>query len=183
MKRVFDFVCAALGLIVLLPILICVAIAIRCTSPGPAIYTQQRVGRWGKTFVMYKFRSMALGAEKSGFSTAQGDPRITPIGRFIRKSSIDELPQLLNVLKGDMALVGPRPYVPAQESDYDAAAWAERHSVRPGITGLAQVRVRSTGTREQVLSYDLEYVRSHTFLGDITLLLQTVITLRRSASN
>lgn len=183
MKRAFDFVAATVGLIVLSPVLLVVGLVIRLTSPGPAIYSHHRVGRGGQTFVMYKFRSMSIGADKAGFSTAAGDPRITRVGRFIRKTSIDELPQLLNVVKGEMALVGPRPYVPAQEADYEPAAWRERHSVRPGITGLAQVRVRSAGTREQVLTYDLEYARSHSFAGDLMLLLQTVTTLRSGASN
>jgi len=183
MKRAFDTLGALAGLVFLSPLLLLVGLIIRITSTGPALYSQVRVGRGMRPFVMYKFRSMAVGADKAGFSTASGDPRITTVGQFIRKTSIDELPQLLNVLKGEMSLVGPRPYVPAQEADYDDEDWRERHTVRPGITGLAQVKVRSAGTREQVLAYDLEYVRGRTFAGDLALLAGTVTALLRSASN
>lgn len=182
-KRAFDFLAACVFLLLLAPLLVLVALVVRLTSPGPALYFQTRVGRHQVPFRMIKFRSMVVSADKSGFSTASGDPRITAVGRVLRKSSIDELPQLLNVIAGDMSLVGPRPYVPAQEADYAPEVWAERHSVRPGITGLAQVRVRSQGTREQVLAYDLDYVRNYRFAGDVAILLGTVRTLFSGKSN
>lgn len=183
MKRTLDCMAAAAGLVFLSPLLLVFVVLIRATSQGPAVYRQQRVGKGARPFTMFKFRSMRQGADKSGYSTATGDPRITPLGQFMRKTSIDELPQLLNVLKGDMSLVGPRPYVPAQEVDYAPEEWRERHSVRPGITGLAQVRVRSAGTREQVLAYDLEYVRTHNLKLDVSLLFGTLGTLLSGPSN
>ncbi len=124
---------------------------------------------------MVKFRSMVANADQiGGYSTAAGDPRITPIGRFVRRTSIDELPQLLNVLKGDMSLVGPRPDVPAQEELHDPADWQERHKVRPGITGMAQALSRGTATVEERLAMDLKYVREQSLWLDLKIIWWTV---------
>ena len=136
-----------------------VAVWIALDSPGGALYRQKRVGLGGKIFEVYKFRSMVSDADKiGGYSTQTGDARITKSGRFIRKTSLDELPQLFNVLKGEMSLVGPRPDTPMQEVNYTPEEWAKRCSVRPGITGLAQATLRSAATPEERTQLDLEYV-------------------------
>lgn len=175
MKRLFDIVVSCILLLLFLPIMIGVAIAVWRDSPGPIIYTQTRVGRDRQPFGIYKFRSMVTDADKiGGYSSAKGDTRVTRVGRFIRKTSLDELPQLINVLKGDMSLVGPRPDVPAQETQYTPEDWIKRHSVRPGITGLAQATARSAATPEDRTRLDLEYVDTTSLYRDITILSQTV---------
>lgn len=158
MKRAFDILASLLLLLILWPIMVLVAVWIALDSPGGAVYRQKRVGLGGKVFEVYKFRSMAVGSDRAGYSTAECDPRITKPGRLVRKTSLDELPQLLNVIKGDMSLVGPRPDTPMQESNYTPAEWAKRCSVRPGITGLAQAMLRSEATPEERTRLDLEYV-------------------------
>jgi lipopolysaccharide/colanic/teichoic acid biosynthesis glycosyltransferase len=137
-------------------------------------FRQVRVGRGGRDFGLFKFRSMVRDAAAIGpYSTAAGDPRITRVGRFLRRTSIDELPQLLNVLLGDMSLVGPRPDVPAQRSLYSAPDWQLRCSVRPGITGLAQAELRSEATPQQRLDLDLRYAREHGLLMDLCIVART----------
>jgi lipopolysaccharide/colanic/teichoic acid biosynthesis glycosyltransferase len=174
MKRLFDIVCSAFGLLLLVPLFALTALLIFVYDRGPVFYLQQRVGRGGRSFGIYKFRSMHTDADqRGGFSTAANDPRITGIGRVLRRSSIDELPQLLNVLKGDMSLVGPRPDVPKQRVLYTDAEWTERHSVAPGITGLAQATLRSSGTEDQRKALDLEYVRKQSLGFDCRILLLT----------
>lgn len=161
MKRLIDFVLALFTLIVMSPVLLAVGAAVYFSDRGNVFYTQQRVGRGGRHFSMLKFRSMVLNADRlGGYSTADGDPRITAVGRFIRKTSLDELPQVLNVLAGDMSLVGPRPDVPAQRSLYTEAEWEIRHRVRPGITGLAQATLRSSATPEERKRLDLHYAQN-----------------------
>ncbi len=175
LKIVFDRI-VALGAIILLylPVLLPVWVLIRVTSKGPAIYSQVRVGKDCKPFHLHKFRSMVVGADAHGFQTEQNDTRITPVGRLLRKTSLDELPQLFNVLMGDMSLVGPRPDTPMQQSNYTDSDWKLRHSVRPGITGLAQVSGRSDlGTAER-LACDLDYVHNHGFARDMAILLKTL---------
>jgi lipopolysaccharide/colanic/teichoic acid biosynthesis glycosyltransferase len=175
MKRLIDFFLSLSGLICLTPVFFLVGLAIYLHDRGPIFYKQQRIGRSGKAFGIYKFRSMQLNADKvGGFSTAANDPRITGIGRFIRRTSLDELPQLLNVLKGDMSLVGPRPDVPKQRILYTEAEWAERHLVAPGITGLAQATLRSSGTEDERKALDLEYVRRQSLRFDCWIMLLTV---------
>ncbi|MFU1477808.1 sugar transferase [Roseovarius sp. C7] len=174
MKRLFDIVMTFGLLLLFAPIMIAVALAVRLDSPGPAIYRQIRVGRNLSRFGIYKFRSMVADADQiGGHSTQPGDTRITKVGAFIRKTSLDELPQLLNVLKGDMSLVGPRPDVPAQEAQYTPEEWRMRHSVRPGITGLAQATMRSSATPEDRTNLDLEYVKSASFINDLRILFWT----------
>lgn len=174
MKRLLDVGLAFLALLVLSPLLLLTAFAIAAKDGWPVLFKQVRVGQGGREFGIYKFRSMVKNAASIGpyYTAGADDPRITRVGRFIRRSSIDELPQLLNVLCGDMSLVGPRPDVPAQRSLYSAADWQARCSVRPGITGLAQARIRSEGTFEQRLALDLDYVRRSAGLGGIWLDLQ-----------
>lgn len=175
MKRLFDFLVALAVLALIWPLLLLLVLIVRCDSPGPVLYRQQRVGQGGKIFAMYKFRSMVSDADRiGGYQTNQGDPRITRSGCWLRKTSLDELPQLLNVLFGDMSLVGPRPDVPAQQERYTPEEWQERTSVRPGITGLAQATLRSAATHQQRLALDLQYVRDHSLLIDLKILALTV---------
>ena len=175
MKRLLDVLLAAIALVLLSPLLAATALAVLADSGRPVLFRQQRVGQGGRVFGMYKFRSMVRDAAARGpYHTSAGDPRITRVGRFIRRTSLDELPQLLNVLAGDMSLVGPRPDVPAQRALYTEADWAERCRVRPGITGLAQARLRSQATEAQRLALDLEYVRTHSLWLDLRILGWTV---------
>lgn len=151
-----------------------IGILIKLETSGPMVFTQQRVGFNGKLFSICKYRSMYIDSEKQGsHSTSTNDPRITRVGRFIRATSLDELPQLINVLKGEMSIVGPRPDLMIQKADYIPEDWNLRISVRPGITGLAQVNGRSNCTFEERLHYDIEYARSHSFLLDLKILFKT----------
>lgn len=175
MKRVFDIVLAFVLLLVISPLLLLVSVLIKFDSDGPVLFFQERVGRYGNSFRMLKFRSMVSNAAKLGsYMTADNDPRITRIGRLIRRSSVDELPQLINVLFGDMSLVGPRPDVPAQRVEYTDEEWETRHRVRPGITGLAQATLRSAATPEQRKSMDIDYATNPSFKRDMHILLLTV---------
>ncbi len=165
----------SLLLLALWPLFVLVGVLVALETPGGAIFRQWRVGRRGVRFVVYKFRSMTAGADRNGpHFTSAGDPRVTRVGRWIRKLSLDELPQLLNVVKGEMSLVGPRPDTPRQETDYLPEDWQERCSVRPGITGLSQATLRSSATPEQRLYRDLEYVRSASLGLDLKILALTV---------
>lgn len=176
-KRLFDVVVSlVLGVVLLIPMLL-LALLIRIDSPGPAIFKQERLGKDGKPFVMYKFRSMRLDAEKHGPQWAkENDRRCTRLGRIIRKSRVDELPQLWNILRGDMSLVGPRP---ERAHFYDIFEvyipnFRERLSVRPGVTGLAQVNGGYNLKPEEKIVYDLEYIRSRSVRMDLYCILQTV---------
>lgn len=174
MKRTFDFFCSLVAIVILLPLMIGVAVAIYFSDFGPVLYKQKRIGQRGHEFFIYKFRSMVIDADKlGGYSTVDSDPRITKVGRFIRRTSLDELPQLLNVLSGSMSIVGPRPDVPAQRSLYTDAEWTLRLSVRPGITGLAQATLRSAATEAQRKELDLQYARQVSLLKDIQIILLT----------
>ena len=183
-KRLFDLLLSALALLLLSPLLLSTALAVWREDGRPILFRQVRVGRGGREFGMYKFRSMVKNAAAIGpYHTASDDPRITRVGRFIRRTSLDELPQLLNVLLGDMSLVGPRPDVPAQRVLYSEADWAARCSVRPGVTGLAQARLRSAATPEQRLEMDLRYAREHGLWLDLRILGWTVGRLSGKGSN
>jgi len=174
LKRVFDIAVSLLLLVILSPILLLVALLIRAHDGGPVFYRQQRTGLHGRTFSILKFRSMVLNADKiGGYSTATGDPRITGLGRVLRRTSLDELPQLINVLRGDMSLVGPRPDVPAQSALYSPDEFTKRNSVRPGITGLAQASLRSAATSEERKRLDLEYVDRAGLVFDVKIMLLT----------
>ena len=175
MKRIFDFIISLALLIMLSPFILLISLAIIIETKGGIFFIQERVGQSTKPFQMYKFRSMVEGANQKGpYFTAEGDPRITGVGAFLRKTSLDELPQLLNVLKGDMSLVGPRPDVFAQRPNYTQEEWEKRASVQPGITGLAQVTARNTATPEQRTALDLEYVDNASFGLDLKILFLTV---------
>lgn len=184
MKRLLDVAGALALLAVLWPVLLVAAIAVVLDDGWPVLFRQRRVGRGGREFGMYKFRSMVRDAAEIGpYFTADADPRITRVGRFLRRSSIDELPQLLNVLRGDMSLVGPRPDVPAQRALYSDADWALRCSVRPGITGLAQALLRSQATQDQRLALDLRYARENSTWLDLRILVWTLRRLGGAGSN
>lgn len=184
MKRLLDITLAALALALLWPVLLLAALAVLLQDGPPVLFRQTRLGLGGRPFGMLKFRSMKRGAAAAGpFFTRPGDARITPVGRFLRRSSIDELPQLINVLRGDMSLVGPRPDVPAQRACYSDAEWAERCSVRPGITGLAQVRLRSEGTEAQRLALDLQYTRTASVWLDFKIMWWTLGRLSGRGGN
>lgn len=184
MKRAFDVSLSLIALILLSPVFVAVAAAVALESGRPILFRQTRLGLGGREFAMYKFRSMVRNAAAIGpFHTANGDPRVTRVGRFLRRTSIDELPQLLNVLAGDMSLVGPRPDVPAQRSLYSDADWAKRCSVRPGITGLSQALLRSEATEAQRLALDLRYAREHSLWLDLRIIGWTLGRLGGKGSN
>jgi lipopolysaccharide/colanic/teichoic acid biosynthesis glycosyltransferase len=184
MKRAMDIVVAGLALLLLSPVLLATAAAVAIDSGFPVLFKQVRIGRGGGTFGMYKFRSMVKDAAAIGpFNTSANDPRITRVGRFIRRTSLDELPQLLNVLSGDMSLVGPRPDVPVQRSLYNDADWAMRCSVRPGITGLAQALLRSEGTEDDRRELDLRYVRERSLWLDLRIIGWTLGRLTGKGAN
>ncbi len=179
MKRLLDIVLSAAALIAFSPLLLACAAAVVLSSEGGAFFTQERVGLGGRPFKMYKFRSMVKDASTIGpyFTATSNDPRITRVGAILRRTSLDELPQLLNVLKGDMSIVGPRPDVFLQRSIYTEEEWNLRNSVRPGITGLAQARHRSAATLEERKALDLEYARRASVLLDIWIILLTIKTV------
>lgn len=184
MKRLMDVALSLLALLVLSPVLVGTALLITLESGLPVLFRQTRIGLGGREFGMYKFRSMVKNAASIGpYFTSANDPRITRVGRFIRRTSIDELPQLLNVLLGDMSLVGPRPDVPAQRQLYAEADWAARCSVRPGITGLAQALLRSEGTEAQRLELDLRYIREVSVWFDLRIMFWTLGRLTGKGSN
>ena len=181
MKRTFDVIVAGFLLLAVLPIMALVALLIALESGFPLIYRQERVGHRGVSYTMLKFRSMRKDAEGDGRPTwaAANDARVTALGRFIRRSRIDELPQLINVLKGDMSLVGPRPERPVfvKMLTEQIPFYGVRNSVKPGITGWAQVRYSYGANVEQSmrkLEYDLYYVKNHTIFLDLLILLETV---------
>lgn len=189
LKRTVDITASATALLLLSPVFLVTSLAIRKDSDGPAMFTQKRIGKDGKLFDIYKFRTMVPDADKKLFEMLEkdekareeyklnkklkNDPRITKLGNFLRKTSIDELPQLINVLKGDMSLVGPRPYLPREIDDmgsyYDTIIES-----KPGITGLWQVSGRSNTTFEERLHFDKEYNENKSFTYDMGLLVKTV---------
>lgn len=179
-----DVVLSGVALLVLLPVLLATASAVAIESGWPVLFRQRRVGLGGREFGMYKFRSMVKNATSIGpWFTSKDDARITRVGRFIRQTSLDELPQLWNVLAGDMSLVGPRPDVPEQRADYTQQEWELRCSVRPGITGLAQALLRSEATQEQRVGLDLQYVRNHGPWMDLKIMWWTLARLSGKGSN
>ena len=184
MKRLRDLGLSMLAMLALAPVLVIVALAVLAHDGRPVLFRQLRVGRHAAPFGMLKFRSMIKDAASQGpYFTNAGDSRITPVGRFIRRTSLDELPQLFNVLRGDMSLVGPRPDVPAQRSLYTDAQWVERHSVRPGITGWAQAKLRSEGSDADRLALDLRFIRERSLWLDIQIMLWTLGRLSGKGSN
>lgn len=193
-KRLLDLVGGTLLLLLLSPVMLVVAIVIRATSPGSAVLVQERVGKGGKVFAFYKFRSMfntmdraedesfarayinsklRPATESDGVFKPANDKRVTPIGKFLRKASLDELPQLFNVVKGDMSLVGPRPSMPYEVDVYKP--WHFRRlEVLPGITGLAQINGRSSLTFKDIVKIDIDYIERRSLLLDLKILFKTV---------
>jgi lipopolysaccharide/colanic/teichoic acid biosynthesis glycosyltransferase len=200
-KRTIDVVASLLGIIVLAPTFLGIAILVKLSSKGPILYKQQRVGLLGKRFVFYKFRSMQVdndpaihkeyvknlmtggkagheaSSDKGKVFKIRNDPRVTPFGRFIRKASLDELPQFFNVLKGDMSLVGPRPPIPYEYESYDI--WHRRRVLlmKPGITGLWQVRGRSSTTFDEMVRMDIKYIREWSLWLDFKILIRTPLVV------
>jgi exopolysaccharide biosynthesis polyprenyl glycosylphosphotransferase len=178
LKRSCDALLSALCLLAALPVGLVIGVLIKLSSPGPVFYLQNRVGYGGRVFRLLKFRTMIDNAESEcGVTLASpNDPRVTGIGRFLRRFRMDELPQLVNVLRGDMSFVGPRPERPEFVESFlqDVPGYNERHKVKPGITGLAQVRSSYDTTAENKLKYDLAYIYNYTFSLDILILLQTI---------
>ena len=184
MKRLTDILLSLAALVLLSPVLLLAAMAVMLDSGLPILFRQTRVGLKGREFGMFKFRSMVKNAASTGpYFTDTNDVRITRVGQFIRRTSIDELPQILNVLLGDMSLVGPRPDVPVQKSLYAPEDWARRCSVRPGITGLAQVLIRSMGTHQSRLDLDLRYISEQSTLADIKIMWLTLARLNGKGGN
>ncbi|RLA82151.1 MAG: hypothetical protein DRG31_07810 [Deltaproteobacteria bacterium] len=180
-KRIFDVVAASLGLAFLLPLFPIIAFAIYLDSPGPIFYTQLRVGRGGRLFRLYKFRSMVPDAEKEKPVWArEGDPRVTRVGRILRRTHLDEFPQLINILKGDMSAVGPRPERPefVEELSKEIPFFRVRHAVKPGMAGWGLVKYGYASSKEDSLyklQYDLYYIKHWSLWLDVVILLKTVI--------
>ena len=184
-KRTFDMILSVCLLVLLVPIFATIAwLSYRESGNWKTIlFLQPRVGLHGRLFRMLKFRSMVIdAAEKGKYYTVRDDPRITRLGRFLRKYSLDELPQLINVLKGEMSLVGPRPDLPVQQQLYAPEEWALRCSVRPGITGLAQATLRSGATEEERKRCDLEYAKKPNLGLDLKIMLLTINQVLRIGS-
>lgn len=180
-KRAFDFLGALFLLLLTLPFWGLIALFVFLQDGGAPFFLHERVGQGGRRFRLWKFRSMVRDASKlGGYQTHQGDPRITRLGAFLRKTSFDEFPQFLNVLAGDMSLVGPRPDTPMQQADYPPEIWEARCSIRPGITGYAQVMQKGGLSDADRTTLDLEYIARQTFALDLWILAQTaLIVLRR----
>ena len=194
-SELFDRIAAALGVAVLGPLIALLSLLVKLSSPGPALFKQERIGLRGRTFTMMKFRTMTDNAQKvwappqrvNDFSTfvfhsIWPDKRVTPLGRIMRRASLDELPQLFNIFRGDMRLVGPRPDEPYLVEQY-RPEFHRRHDVKPGLTGLAQVSGRSDLTYSQMMAYDLNYVDHHPFARDLAILARTLsVVLRKEGA-
>jgi exopolysaccharide biosynthesis polyprenyl glycosylphosphotransferase len=179
-KRIIDVILAFIGLIVASPIMVIISIAIKLESRGPVFYCQERVGKNGRVYTMYKLRSMYENAEENGAQWAEeDDPRVTKVGKFIRRTRLDELPQLFNVLKGDMSLVGPRPERPifTYQFNEQIPGFINRLQVKPGLTGWAQVNGGYKLTPAEKLEYDLYYIENRTIWLDIKIMLKTIMVV------
>ena len=195
-KRWLDLVLASTGLLILAPLMVCLAALIMIDSPGAPIYGQRRVGRLGVPFTLWKFRSMYAGSSQAIHHQAsldwfsgrpigdryksENDPRITRLGKYLRRASLDELPQLLNVIKGEMSLVGPRPLMAYERLRYEDS-YFERELVRPGVTGLWQVSGRDRLSAQEMMALDLRYVRGWSLIMDLTILAKTITAVLRDA--
>jgi lipopolysaccharide/colanic/teichoic acid biosynthesis glycosyltransferase len=199
-KRLLDLLLASAALVVLAPLLAALWLAVRLTSPGPGVFRQERLGRDERPFTMYKFRSMATGNDDAvhrayvsrmltttpvtaapGLYKLADDPRVTRLGAWLRRTSLDELPQLVNVVRGDMSLVGPRPVL-AWEAELFSETVRTRFRTRPGLTGLWQVSGRARLTMPQALELDVEYVRRQSLWLDLTIMARTLPAMRRGTA-
>lgn len=177
-KRLFDFIVSLFAVILLSPIMLIVGVLIKKEDKGSVIFKQKRGGYKQRHFNIYKFRTMVLNAENQGlgYKTEENDPRITKIGTTLRKYSLDELPQLFNVVKGDMSIVGPRPALTVQTDVYDNYQKI-RLEVKPGITGLAQVNGRNSLSWDERIKWDVEYVKNQSFLLDMKIIFSTILII------
>lgn len=179
-KRILGLIFSLVGFIILIPIFLIISILIKLTSKGPIFFKQERIGRNGKIFNMYKFRTMIVNAENIGDGIrvrSMNDPRITKIGKILRRTSLDELPQLINVIKGDMSLVGPRPpvtYHPYNGYNNYPENAKKRFIVRPGLTGLSQIKYRNGVSWDKRIEIDVKYTENISFLEDIKIILATI---------
>ena len=179
LKRIFDLLISLPVMILLLPVFVIIVIAIRLSGKGPAIFKQERAGKNGQSFMFYKFRTMRVDVDPFGPSPKSGkDPRLTKVGMLLREYSLDELPQLFNILKGDMSIVGPRPLYVSQMVEWNGRQ-KKRLLVKPGLTGLAQISGRGKLTREEKLELDVKYVETASFLADIKTILVTIAQVFR----
>jgi O-antigen biosynthesis protein WbqP len=174
MKRTFDTVVSLVAILLLLPVMVIVAIVVRWSSPGPALFVQTRVGRQERSFKCYKFRTMATGAPLAGSHDVSAS-WITPTGRRLRSTKLDELPQLFNVLRGDMSLVGPRPCLPSQDEVIKARRQRNVFSIRPGITGIAQLAAIDMSTPDALAEADRRYLETQSFASDLSLIFATLV--------
>ena len=183
-KYTFDFIASLAALLLLSPLFLVFCVAIKLSDHDPAFFKQKRLGKGGKVFEIYKFRTMVVNAEKMGDGLVvqtEDDPRITRVGKFLRKTSLDELPQMLNVLKGDMSIIGPRPPVTYHPYDgyenYPERA-KKRFDMRPGITGLAQVEKRNSASWDERIEIDVKYVEQFSLLMDIKIFFKTFLSMK-----
>lgn len=187
LKRAFGILFSSLGLLITSPIMLIVAILIKIESPGPVIFKQQRIGKYGKVFEIYKFRSMCQNAEKtgSGVYSDKNDSRVTKVGKFIRATSLDEIPQFLNVLKGDMAFIGPRPPLTYHPWTFDKYTEHQKKmfDVRPGLTGWAQVNGRKQVEWHKRIELNVWYVEHISFLLDLKIIFSTIFKLFKDDKN
>lgn len=185
LKRLFDLVFASLLLLLTLPLYLIIAVAIKLDSRGPVVFSQRRLGKNGREFHMYKFRSMVVDAEKDGVYSDNKDPRVTRVGKFLRKTSLDELPQCFNILRGDMSVIGFRPpltYHPWPYEEYTPEQ-KKMFAVRPGITGWAQVNGRRTVQWPKRIEMNVWYAENVSLLLDVKILLMTVFKVLRGVDN
>ncbi len=178
-KRTLDFLLSLIAIIVLSPLLLIISIIIKLDSEGPVFFKQERLGKDGKVFLIYKFRTMVDNAEKkgTGLFTNKNDPRITKVGQFLRKTSLDELPQLINTLKGEMSIVGPRPPVPYHPYKYEEYSDEQklRFTVLPGITGYAQVNGRNEIEWDERIEHDIYYAKNWSLFLDLKVIFKTIV--------
>lgn len=176
LKQSFDFVMSGILLVIILPIWLIVALAIRFDSRGPVFFIQERLGYSGKTFLLYKFRTMKVNHNRKESQVFEEHPELTRIGKFLRRYKIDETPQLMNVLKGDMSLIGPRPCLPSLRNRFDANGEL-RLTVKPGLSGWAQINGNIYNTWEKRWEYDAFYANNISLILDITILIKTVLVV------
>lgn len=181
MKRGFDILSSLVAIVLFSPILLILAIIVKCTSPGPILFKQRRIGKDNQEFMIYKFRTMRIDTPNVATHLLKNPEQyITSIGKFMRKTSLDELPQLFNILKGEMSVVGPRPALYNQYDLIEMRTNANVHTVRPGLTGLAQVSGRDELENEQKVYFDQQYVQKQSFFFDLKLIFLTVVKVFKS---